>query len=379
MNALIRVLFALALLLVAHPPTYAQETPAQRAQQKQDAAAFAVYLSQLEAAGQYSQLYDLMHPDAKALVPESAVVGWYRNSFAPRGPKQATVTFVLLVPWQWGVTGQVYFDAAELTYTQPFTDGSVDNSTMHLARDSQGQWRWFFGGTWEFVQAQINLYPRAALPAPTPPPSPKPAPSSSGTKVSAPGTTSSKATSVSPEARAAFEQVDSTWDKATTGEGWYETPRMLGFQAPGDTGCGYIAKDVGPFYCFDDKTIYLTPNSWDLAGRDQFLLAVIVAHEWGHHIENLVDQNFPGTITDVSSLNLELGADCLAGVWAVQEFNAGRADLSDLRRAFAKFMDYGDRVGYPLTAEDAHGTGEMRSAAFELGVRMADILYCVSG
>ncbi len=87
-------------------------------------ASAAVTYSELEAAGMFSELYDHMHSDAKAIIPESAVVGWYENEFAPLGPGVITHTRVKMVSWTWEVTGTTY-RTAEVSYTQPFADGTM--------------------------------------------------------------------------------------------------------------------------------------------------------------------------------------------------------------------------------------------------------------
>lgn len=382
MKSTVRVMVALVLLIAAQLPVIAQETPAQRESAKRDAAAFAVYLSQLEAAGGYSELYDLMHPDAKAIIPKSAVVGWYQNSFGPRGPQPSTITLVLLVPWQWGVNGAVYFDAAELQYTQTFADGSVDNSTMHLALDSQGQWRWFFGGSWDFVQSQIALYPEElAKAAPTPKTATiRPASSSSTSKPAVSSSRPSASVAVPREALDAYREVEEVWIELFIDDSAYRSPNMKQLAIPGESACGPLEEDPGPFYCPADETIYLTPETWNHFGGDEFLFGVVVAHEWGHHIQNIFGMQksaLPMYVGQYYSLEMELAADCLAGVWAVAEAGQGEATILDLIDAFEMMTNYGDAEGSPLTAPDAHGSGEQRAGAFDVGATYGSPTLCV--
>jgi hypothetical protein len=155
-------------------PVSAQQ-PADREAIKASAAAAAVELSRLEVAGQFDELYDLMHPDAQAIIPRAAVVGWYTNDFAPLHAGVSKVFSTLLVPWTWDVNGTTYWDAATVVYQQPFGDGSVAQGQVHLVA-VDGQWRWFFGKSRDFVDEQIAKYTTTPTPVPTSTPSPTPTP-----------------------------------------------------------------------------------------------------------------------------------------------------------------------------------------------------------
>ena len=124
----------------------------------QQAAATAVYLSQLEAAGDLATLYAWLHPDAQAVVPEEAVGGWYAAEWLPRGPKPITVTSVGFDDWTWGVTGTTYPHTAEIAYEQTFADGSTVRDVLRLVQTEQGAWRWFFGRDRAFVDEQIARF-----------------------------------------------------------------------------------------------------------------------------------------------------------------------------------------------------------------------------
>jgi hypothetical protein len=121
------------------------------------AAATAVHMTELEVAGDYDRLYAWMHPDSQAIVPEAAMEGWYREVFSARIPTWMTVDNVRLVEWTWDVTGKVYPSAAEVTYRQRFADGAETEGVTHLVRDN-GVWRWFFGGSREFVEDQVTRF-----------------------------------------------------------------------------------------------------------------------------------------------------------------------------------------------------------------------------
>lgn len=96
-----RATFALAFLLVlaTHP---LEGGAVQQRSSLGDPATAAVIYSEMEAKGLFDLLYQYMHTDAQAIVPQYAVVGWYRDDFAPRGPQVITVTGAQVRPWNWG-------------------------------------------------------------------------------------------------------------------------------------------------------------------------------------------------------------------------------------------------------------------------------------
>lgn len=118
----------------------------------------AAELSALEATGQFDALYDRMHHDAQAIVPRSAVVGWYTHDFAPRGPQPAKAIKVRFLDWTWPVTGKTYTRTADVAFRQAFADGSVVRDEVRLVKGADGEWRWFFGRDRAFVEDQIARY-----------------------------------------------------------------------------------------------------------------------------------------------------------------------------------------------------------------------------
>lgn len=120
----------------------------------------AIELSQLEASRDFDGLYDTMHPDAQAIIPREVVVGWYGDDLASKDAGELTVTAVRFVDWTWDVNGVTYANSAEIDFVQPYFENGVQTdvtSTVRLA-EVDGQWRWFFGPSREFVDAQIEEY-----------------------------------------------------------------------------------------------------------------------------------------------------------------------------------------------------------------------------
>ncbi|MEW2164736.1 neutral zinc metallopeptidase [Streptomyces sp. NPDC007084] len=124
---------------------------------------------------------------------------------------------------------------------------------------------------------------------------------------------------------AVVDSVQAFWKKTETdaGKSYEQAPTYL-FTGSVNTGCGSATSDVGPFYCSADDKVYLDLGFFDeLSGKfgakgGPFAEAYVIAHEYGHHIQDL-----SGTISRGSgkgensgSVKLELQADCYAGVWA---------------------------------------------------------------
>ncbi len=153
--ARLAALVLIPVLVVANTPVGLR---AQSSTDEQAAADTAVELSEYEAVGDVNALYDRIHPDVHSVVPRAAVIGWYQNDFLPLGPGVATVTGVRFVEWTWEVTGQTYPYTAEVSFRQPFANGSVADEIVRLVQDATGEWRWFFGRSREFVEEQIARY-----------------------------------------------------------------------------------------------------------------------------------------------------------------------------------------------------------------------------
>lgn len=175
----------------------------------------------------------------------------------------------------------------------------------------------------------------------------------------------------------------------------YTPPHMVLFADQVRTGCGFAPGSVGPFYCPEDRTVYLDPTFFDelqqkLGGsKADFSNAYVIAHEVGHHVQNLlgysqiVDEkraSLPKAEFNQWSVRLELQADYLAGVWAhygQQEFNF--IEPGDVESAIQSANAIGDdrlqknATGFTSPEKYTHGTSTQRVKWFNLGLKTGDL------
>lgn len=154
----------------------------------------------------------------------------------------------------------------------------------------------------------------------------------------------------------------------------YTAPAEVIFDTPVPTGCTNANVDPsvdgpGPFYCYRDQTIYLPVGFFD-AETDKFGdagPAIIVAHEIGHRVQDLLGIAGPGS-RPLMSIQIELEADCFAGVWAHSVFSRGYLEDGDVAEMLGETDSAADPAGTPINAPDAHGTAQMRVAEFKRGL-----------
>jgi predicted metalloprotease len=184
--------------------------------------------------------------------------------------------------------------------------------------------------------------------------------------------------------------IEGYWQKQMGGN--YVPPGFVLFEQAVTTACGSATSAVGPFYCPGDQTVYLDVAFYDELrsrfGAEGGPLAqmYVVAHEWGHHIQNItgtmseVQQGVTGPESD--SVRLELQADCYAGAWAGEASTIpdenGTPFLEPITRAqVADALDAASAIGDDRIQESmggevtphtwSHGSSEQRQRWFETG------------
>jgi uncharacterized protein len=174
----------------------------------------------------------------------------------------------------------------------------------------------------------------------------------------------------------------------------YEEPKLQLFRGSTATACGHASSGVGPFYCPGDKKVYIDLSFYDQLKRQlnspgDFAQAYVVAHEVGHHIQNLLGTTrkldaMRGRVSQEEynqmSVRLELQADFLAGVWAFHAHrNANILEQGDLEEALNAAHNIGDDTlqkrsgGYINPESFTHGTSAQRMRWFKLGFQSGDI------
>ena len=145
------------------------------------------------------------------------------------------------------------------------------------------------------------------------------------------------------------------------------------------SGCEGVADpEWGPFYCPENATVYY-PLSWsDPSGRSpaeigDFAVAVILAHEVGHHVQNVT-----GAFADpnVYNIQFELQADCFAGLWGRSVYEEGLLEAGDIGEALQIAANAADLPGTPAEDPSAHGTEAQRTDAFFTGYESGDAAQC---
>jgi predicted metalloprotease len=213
--------------------------------------------------------------------------------------------------------------------------------------------------------------------------------------------------SVSPEEMRLAEFVsvvladtEDVWQALFRGMGQsYEEPKLVLFSGAVESACGLASAAVGPFYCPMDQKVYIDLSFYnDLKNRfgapGDFAQAYVIAHEVGHHVQNLLGiaekvNSLRGRVSESEanrlSVMMELQADCLAGVWAHHADRARQIlEAGDVEEALnAASMIGDDRMqrrsrGYVTPDSFTHGSSTQRVRWFTRGLESGDMGQCNS-
>ena len=174
----------------------------------------------------------------------------------------------------------------------------------------------------------------------------------------------------------------------------YVEPRLVIFSGAVDSACGRAGASVGPFYCPADQQVYIDLSFYEdlqyrLGASGDFAQAYVIAHEVGHHVQNLLgisgqvqtlQRRVNRTQANQLSVMLELQADCFAGIWAhnVQSY-LEEGDVEEALNAAASIGD--DRLqrqaqGYIVPESFTHGTSAQRMRWLKRGMQSGDVNQC---
>jgi predicted metalloprotease len=192
--------------------------------------------------------------------------------------------------------------------------------------------------------------------------------------------------------------TEKTWHEVFRRYGkTYEEPKLVLFAGAVQSACGFAQAAMGPFYCPEDHRVYIDLSFYeDLKNRfrapGDFAQAYVIAHEVGHHVQNLlgITEKAQGAMQRSSkaeanrlSVRLELQADCLAGVWGYHADKSRHileaGDLEEGLRAASAIGD--DRImkqtrGTVVPDAFTHGTSEQRVRWFRRGFETGDMNQC---
>lgn len=176
------------------------------------------------------------------------------------------------------------------------------------------------------------------------------------------------------------EDLNAYWTTSFANAGLEYIPtEIIYFEIDVFSGCGYQLAEIGPFYCGTDGLIYLPGEFFvgDIRTQD-FAVAVIIAHEVGHHVQNLVGISAAKEAGTITTMQSELQADCLAGVWTADIDSRGGLEAGDYGEALTVLDSIGDdALGVPA-GEGDHGNSVDRLAWFEFGYAVANGSECVT-
>ena len=199
-------------------------------------------------------------------------------------------------------------------------------------------------------------------------------------------------------ARTVLAYTEDTWGQIFTERGArYDPPTLVLYDEGHPTGCGFGQSAMGPFYCPNDHRVYLDLSffrelSSKFGAPGRFAEAYVIAHEVGHHVQNLLgvaertqaqQQRLGRAEGNQISVRVELQADCFAGVWAMRTNQREKfLDPGDVEQGLTAASAVGDdtlqRQTQGRVVPDAftHGTSEQRMRWFQRGFAGGRLEMC---
>ena len=219
-------------------------------------------------------------------------------------------------------------------------------------------------------------------------------PQSSGPIAGTTASESCKVNQASLDTCNALSSLNKTWTPVFAAANIpFQAPGLVFYSQRGSSGCGSAQSAMGPFYCPEDRKIYIDTTFYqqmeqELGATGQFARDYVVAHEYGHHIQRMTGisdqirsaQTQNPRAANGLSVRLELQADCYAGVWAAK--NRDRLDPGDMESGLNAAHQIGDDTlmksagRNPNEASFTHGSSAQRAQALRTGMQSGDDTAC---
>ena len=188
--------------------------------------------------------------------------------------------------------------------------------------------------------------------------------------------------------RVVLAETEDTWSALFVAENSvYSEPVLVLFSGGVRSACGFASAASGPFYCPGDRKLYIDLSFYEelrrrFAAPGDFAQAYVIAHEVGHHVQNLLGilpkfaalrQSLSPAEANAMSVRVELQADCFAGIWGRDAADKGLLEEGDLDEALNAATQIGDDAiqkrnqGYVVPESFNHGTSAQRARWFKRG------------
>jgi predicted metalloprotease len=197
--------------------------------------------------------------------------------------------------------------------------------------------------------------------------------------------------------RVVLADTEDTWNaRFATGGAKYPEPTLVLFRGGARSACGFASTASGPFYCPGDRKLYIDLAFYEELRRrfqapGDFAQAYVIAHEVGHHVQNLLGilpkvarmrQSLPEAQANALSVRVELQADCFAGIWGRDAADKGLLEPGDLDEALNAAAQIGDDAiqrrtqGIVVPESFNHGTSQQRARWFKRGFDGQSVQAC---
>jgi predicted metalloprotease len=192
-------------------------------------------------------------------------------------------------------------------------------------------------------------------------------------------------------------ETEDTWTGIFQANGQtYEDPKLVLFSGQIRSACGSASSAAGPFYCPEDHKVYLDTTFFQqldqqFGAAGDFAQAYVIAHEVGHHVQNLTGilpkfnqmrQQMSEAEANQMSVKVELQADCFAGIWAHFTSQKGILEQGDMEEALNAAKQIGDDTlqkkmqGYVVPESFNHGTSQQRQTWLTRGYKSGKLSDC---